>query len=97
MKGIKTGGREKGTENKVKKDVKQAFQTLVEGNLSNIEKWLQEVGKENPAKACEILLKLSEFIVPKLKSVDQQIEISDRPMFVFTDISGKKIVEPDGF
>ena len=59
MKGIKTGGREKGTENKVKKDVKQAFQNLVEGNLSNIDTWLKEVARGNPAKALEILLKLS--------------------------------------
>jgi len=43
---------------------------LVEGNLSNIETWLNEVSTKDPANAIELMLKLSEFILPKIKAIE---------------------------
>jgi hypothetical protein len=37
MKRIKTGGRTKGTPSRVNKDVKEAFQILVESNIDNLQ------------------------------------------------------------
>jgi len=70
MKGIKTGGRTKGKENKNTADIKQAYQSLLENNLSNIEIWLSTVAKDNPSKALDFMLRLSEFIVPKQKAIE---------------------------
>jgi hypothetical protein len=72
-KGIKTGGRTTGTPNKVSKDVREAYQALIESNLENMNSWLTEVSKENPAKALELMIRLSDFVLPKLK----QIEFND--------------------
>jgi len=72
-KGIKTGGRTTGTPNKVSKDVREAYQALIESNLENMNSWLTEVSKENPAKALELMIRLSDFVLPKLK----QIELND--------------------
>ena len=71
-KGIKTGGRKEGTPNKVNKEVRFSYQSLVEENLDNIDSWLQEVAKKNPAKAIDLVIKLSEFFLPKLKHIEQE-------------------------
>ena len=70
MKGLKTGGRTKGKENRNTADIKQAYQSLVENNLLNIEMWLNAVAKDNPSKALDFMLRLSEFIVPKQKAIE---------------------------
>ena len=54
-------GRPKGAKDKAQADIKQAYQSLVEGNLSNIEIWLNEVATKDPARAIDLMLRLSEF------------------------------------
>jgi DNA phosphorothioation-dependent restriction protein DptG len=63
-------GRKSGAKNKVHTDIKEAFQSLIESNLSNIETWLNEVASKDPAKALDMLLRLSEFILPKMKATE---------------------------
>lgn len=69
-------GRPHGAKDKTNKEIREAFQELIEGNLANIESWLKKVAVKDPAKAIDLILKLSEFIVPKLRSVEMQAEIS---------------------
>ena len=64
--GTKTGGRTKGTPNKDTKLARTAFNKLLEDNLDNMKSWLQNVAKENPQKAFELMLQLAEFSIPKL-------------------------------
>ena len=45
--GQKTGGRNKGTPNKVTKEIREVYQELLEKNLNNIDTWLQKVAKDN--------------------------------------------------
>ena len=59
-------GRPKGVRNKVTVKVSEAYEKLVNSNLDNMNDWLEEVAKENPKQALEIMLKLSEYIIPKL-------------------------------
>jgi len=82
-------GRPQGAKDKAQKDIKEAFQSLVEGNLTNIETWLNEVAAKDPGKAIELLLKLSEFILPKIKAIELKGTINEPPpMIVFQDFSG---------
>jgi len=67
-KGYKTGGREHGTPNKVTGEIRDIYKGLIEKNLTNIENWLQIVSKESPDKALNFLIRLSEFVIPKLQS-----------------------------
>lgn len=68
--GKKFGGRKKGVTNKQTVEIRDAYKMLVEGNLEHLDNWIKEIADENPKEAIAILLKLSEFVVPKLKSVE---------------------------
>ena len=62
----KVGGRAKGSTNKTTAEIRDAYQRLVESNLGNMTEWLTQVAAENPEKAMELMLKLSEYMIPKL-------------------------------
>jgi len=59
-------GRPKGAGNKVTNKIKEAYQQLVEGNLENMTEWLGEVAADDPKEAMMLMLKLSEYVIPKL-------------------------------
>ena len=59
-------GRAKGVPNKVTRDVREAYQNLVELNLENMSLWLMSVAADNPEKAMQLMLSLSEYVIPKL-------------------------------
>lgn len=59
-------GRPKGSVNKNTAQIREAYQKLTEDNLDNMTLWLTQVAAENPEKAMDLMLKLSEFIIPKL-------------------------------
>lgn len=43
-KGRKTGGRTKGTANKVTAEAREAFQAVYDGRLSDLDRWIRETG-----------------------------------------------------
>ncbi len=59
-------GRKPGTPNKTTKQVREAYQRLTEANLDNMSIWLSQIASEDPAKAMDLMLRLSEYIIPKL-------------------------------
>jgi LytS/YehU family sensor histidine kinase len=62
----KVGGRTKGQTNKTTAEIKEAYQKLVEDNLTNMTEWLTQVADQNPERAMDLVLKLSEYMIPKL-------------------------------
>ena len=62
----KVGGRSKGQTNKTTAEIRDAYQKLVEDNLTNMTEWLVQVAAENPERAMDLMLKLSEYMIPKL-------------------------------
>lgn len=65
-KGRKTGGRQAGTPNKSTADVRQAIAEFAQSNVSNLQKWLEQVAEDSPARALEIFARFVEFHIPKL-------------------------------
>lgn len=63
---INRAGKKPGTPNKVTKEIRTAYQNLVEMNLDNMTVWLSQVAAEDPNKAMDLMLRLSEYIIPKL-------------------------------
>ncbi len=63
---INRAGRKPGTKNKATKQIREAYQKLTEDNLDNMNRWLMQTAQEDPAKAMDLMLKLSEYIIPKL-------------------------------
>lgn len=99
-KGAKTG-RPKGLENKITRDIKEAYKQLVEMNLDNMKVWLESVAIDNPEKAIYIITTLSEYVIPKLArteaDVTNKIELMNKsvqdlfPPVVIDNIEGDKV------
>ena len=60
-------GKPKGAKNRTTKQVKEAFGLLLEGNLDNMTAWLTQIAADDPAKAFDLMIRLSERFVPKLQ------------------------------
>lgn len=67
---INRDGRKKGTMNKYTKQIKEAFGMLLEGNLDNLSIWLAQVAADDPKAALDIMMRMSERFVPKLKQTE---------------------------
>jgi len=65
-KGIKTGGRSKGTANIVTSEIRQVLKGIIHNELELISEMLE---KMEPEKRAEIVLKLLPFVLPKVESV----------------------------
>jgi len=63
---INRKGRPIGAVDKDTRRIREAYQLLLENNLDNLTMWLVEIGEQSPEKAFNMMLKLSEFVVPKL-------------------------------
>ena len=59
-------GRTKGVPNKSTQLVREAIANLLERNAPNMDRWLNQVAKEDPYKALDLMNKLSEYHIPKL-------------------------------
>ena len=73
-KGNKLGGRKKGSLNRSTEMAKVTLARLANTGLNNITEDLEKIRKKDPAQAAQIYLKLLEFVVPKLKSVEMKVD-----------------------
>jgi hypothetical protein len=80
-KGNKLGkGRPPGVPNRTTEQAKLTIQRAVNGVLDTMSKDLEEIKKKDPVKAMELAIKLLEYSIPKLKSVDVKgtMEVNQR-------------------
>lgn len=63
---INKQGRPIGSKNRSTALIKDNFHTLLESNLENMNVWLSELAEQDRGRALEYMLKLSEYILPKL-------------------------------
>lgn len=89
-KGHKKRGRPPGAPNKVQQSVKEAFELMVKENIPNFNIWIAQIAEKDPAKAMDIILKMSEFIIPKITR--SEITAEDGKPF-YSDIK-VEIVKP---
>ena len=75
MKGKKTGGRKKGTQNKVTKDLRQRITDLLEKNFERIESDFNKLGSE---KRLIVLERYLKYCLPPLQSLNVQAEIKSQ-------------------
>lgn len=62
----KTGGRQRGTVNRVTADVRQAIAIFAQENVHRLQEWLERIAEEDPAKAADLFVRVLEYHVPKL-------------------------------
>lgn len=75
----KTGGRSKGTPNKVTADVRAAIADFAEANVGKCQAWLDAVAAKDPARALELFVRLLEYHVPKLARTECATEVQEQP------------------
>ncbi len=66
-------GKPKGAENKINKDIKEAYQMLIEKNIDNLALWLDRIAEKEPEKAFKLIIELSEYILPKQARIEADI------------------------
>jgi hypothetical protein len=71
-------GRPKGSGNKDLTEIRNAFQALIENNISQIEKDLQEL---EPAQRIKLIIDLANYVIPKLKTIESRIETVE-PIYI---------------
>ena len=89
MKGYKTGGRQKGTPNKITSEIRDRISVLVSGTMDSL-----DVSTFTHMEKIKLLQVLCHYILPKLQSADYQIGTSDMPSQVnikFIDNNGVDI------
>jgi len=52
------------------RDINLSFTGLLEDNIGQVQELFDKVADKNPQKALELLLKLSEFALPKLRAIE---------------------------
>ena len=75
-------GRPKGSVGKSNKKIRDTFQLLLENNLEKIEEDLNEL---EPKDRIKLLLDLSNYILPKLRSIDLQSVIEETITIDFSE------------
>lgn len=83
----------KGVPNKSTKEIREALQYIVESKLESLSEWLDAIAAENPTKAFDIIIKLSEFIVPKLQRSEIEIEKNGKEEIDYSKLSDEALRE----
>jgi len=86
-------GRPKGALNRSTEEMKLTISRAVNNTLSSISKDLEEIKKRNPERAMELALRLLEYTMPKLKSVDinGSLQVDQRIQQITININKKEI------
>jgi hypothetical protein len=78
----KTGGRSKGTPNKVTADVRAAIATFAEANVTKLQTWLDAVAEKDPARAADLFVRVLEYHFPKLARTELTEEPREKPRLI---------------
>jgi len=70
-----SSGRPKGSPNKENQVIKEAITAIIQGGLEDFQSVLAEMRETNPVKYAENYMKLMEYTVPKLRSVDSNVSV----------------------
>lgn len=65
MKGLKTGGREKGSQNKVTQERQEGIYTAIHGQIYELGEVLDNLKRDNPLEWAKLIIKLMDFVLPK--------------------------------
>ena len=81
-------GRPVGSNNNDTSLVKEVYGQVVNTNLDNVNEWIQEVGQTNPLQAIKLILKMSDYVLPKLSRTRYTVDntITEIVEFQFGEI-----------
>src|SRR5258707_15841738 len=71
-------GRKKGVPNKMTLEFRQLSRDMLEERFAKVGGWIDTVAETDPARACELTLRLAEFFLPKLQRLN--IDLKEIPI-----------------
>jgi len=71
-------GRPKGSENLEKKSLRESINAILEGGLEDFNSTMSELRESNPKAYLDTYVKLIEYGLPKLRSVDTTLDLKDK-------------------
>lgn len=78
-------------ENLTRDEIRNAIQEMLTGNVKNLPKWLEEIGKKDPKKAMDIFQNFAEYVLPKQQRADSKTDGS-QPIIINFEPSSKNIM-----
>jgi hypothetical protein len=86
---INANGRPKGSLNRTTEQMRLTINRAVNNTLNTIQSDLEELKKTDPVKALELSMKLMEYAMPKMRSIDLKgsIEVDQRIQQVSININ----------
>jgi hypothetical protein len=78
--GQKTGGKKKGTPNKVTKEAREIFKDIMEGEISNVKDALDKIRAKSPFNYILCFSKLAPYFMPKQLDVKTDGEKIQAPV-----------------
>ena len=88
---INANGRPKGALNRTTEQMRLTINRAVNNTLNTIQEDLEKIRQTNPEKALELSMKLMEYAMPKMRSVDIKGEISQKIQQISININRKEI------
>ncbi|MDC0339393.1 hypothetical protein OAN33_07645 [Flavobacteriales bacterium] len=70
--GASAGKKSKRGSSKQINEIREVYCELLHNNKDKLQEWFDEVGKQDPAKALDLMLKMSAFVLPKYKLVESK-------------------------
>jgi len=74
-KGFKTGGREKGTPNKITREARESLHAIIDGELEDLPERLDELDTRD---RLDVLCKLLPYVLPKLRQTEMSLSKNDK-------------------
>ena len=78
--GASAGKKSKRGSSKQINEIREVYSELLHNNKDKLQEWFDEVGKQDPAKALDLMLKMSVFVLPKYKLVEPKKDKSEEPI-----------------
>lgn len=72
MRAIKTGGRQKGTPNKITAKIRQKLSDIVSNEIKNIPEYLNQI--ESPEIKLKLIIQMLPYLIPKQREISAEIE-----------------------
>jgi hypothetical protein len=85
---INKTGRPAGALNRNTQQMQLTISRIVNNSLDNLRDDIEKIRKENPVKAAELALRLLEYTMPKLRSVDMRAEVNQKIQQITVNING---------
>ena len=75
------------------KAIRVLFSNILDNNSDKIQGWFDEVSIEDPAKALELYLKFSSFVIPKMRSIEIKEDVLPQEPIKITIVKAREEIE----